>query len=298
MESFYQLSASCELVNTRGIIPNDMTTKQVYKFFKDKSYRMTEDCIIQALFFHHFLTKKNIGRFVDAKLKEKKKDDYSNTLKRMWKDGTIERYQYGTVMLYTLPDATYEYALEKYKNLSKREFVRPDIKNTAKVLECASLAQLHISIFCGEKTKRSFFYERAKIGEKKFLLPSYMEFKKEDYVFHTYSTILPKEVAALETFIKEIHTLSALLRGKIHFKRNDIFLHIIAVPDLTILKKVAKTLMHMPETKDMAFYFVLEEQTIHTKGLSVLYTYKENGNDIDIDTITFTSPEEYDYADD
>lgn len=295
MEHFYQYKPSTRLVNTRGLVLNGITSQQIDKFFKDRSYRQVEDCIIQSLFFHPYLTKANIVRYVNAKMKGQKREDYSNTLKRMWKDGAIERFQYGAVMLYTLSNEAYDYSKQKYKNVRKREFVRPDIENTDKVLECACLAQFHLSLFTGEKLRRSHFYENSRIGNTTLFLPSYTEFKKQDYIYHVYGTVLPETEHSFDGFFYNIKRVSDILHGKIKYSCKDIFLYIIIVPDLVTIKTVAGILLELPDTAGMAFYFVLEEQTIHTTGLTLLYSCQKNGNDIEIETLTFPTSREVDF---
>ena len=286
MNTFYEVDDNLQLVNSRGKIPNSISKEQIHKFFRDRTYRMAEDTIIQSLFFHHYLTKRNIQRFADLKLRERRLNDYSNVIKRMWMDGTIERFQYGMLFLYTLSEEVYEYARDKYGNLKRRFFYRPQAHNASKILECASLAQFHISILCGEEVRRARFYENILQGESTVFVPSYLEFKKNGYIYHVASYILPKDKNSLEDFFDTIKTRINSLRGKIRHGKNDIFLQIILTPDIQSIKNTAKIISTMKEIKETAFYFAIEEQTIAVEGLRILYCYHENEGELEIETIT------------
>lgn len=285
MDNFYSIQAETELIQKGNT--DYITTSQIEKFFKDKIYRQIEDVIIQSLFFHYYLTKVNITRFVNRKLSTNNKSEfYGNILKQLYKDGCVEILTYGKITLYTLSEPAREYAATKYKNVRNREFTPPQTE-IASILECASLGQWHIAMFCGENIRRSYFYEKAHIGNLPVQFASYLEFMKGDYCYHVISNILPKKAKTTEKFFQNIKTISHALRSNLKIGKKHIFLNILIVPDLDSIKKVATVLQTMDITEDMTFYFILEEQTHLIKGLKILYTYENTGRDIIIATIKF-----------
>ena len=287
MDYFYAIQPNVEMISKRKEVPNQITVAQIEKFFRDKEYRQVEDIIIQSLFFHHYLTKINITRFSNRRLKaDNKKDFYGNILKQLYKDGCIEILTYGNITLYTLSDQAREYATMKYKNIRNREFTPPEA-NTDTILECASLAQWHISLVCGENIRRSYFYEKAHIGNLPIQFASYLEFMKGEYCYHVISNILPKKNETTEKFFQHIKALSHAFRSNIKVGKKHVFLNVLIVPDLDSIKKVAAVLQATDATKDMTFYFILEEQTHLINGLKILYTYENTGRDILIATIKF-----------
>lgn len=287
MEGFYDLRPGVEMVKKSAPTSEYISTEQIKKFFKDGAYRQVEDYIFQALFFHHFLTKQNIIRFVNRKLSADNKDGfYENILKQLHIDGCIDIYTYQNVTLYALTEITRTYLGEKYKN-SRNRILTPPSTDTASILECASLAQWHISLFCGELIKRSYFYEKSYIGNMQIQFHSYLEFIKSDFVYHVISNVLPKDKKTTDEFFTNIKTISHALRNQVKFGKKHIFLNIIIAPDLESIKKVARFLSGNDSTKDMTFYFMIEEQTISTKGLKLLYTYEDTGKDIILATIKF-----------
>lgn len=287
MEAFYSYQPDLEIVSKRNGTPIYITSEQINKFFKDKTYRQAEDIIIQSLFYHHYLTKVNIARFTNRKLNATNKADfYGNILKQLYKDGCIDILTYGNVTLYTLTAPAREYAVMKYKNTRNRQFT-PPAHDAVSILECASLAQWHISMFCGERIRRSYFYEKAHIGNLPIQFPSYAEFLKGDYTYHVISSIIPKNMKTTETFFQNMQTISHAFRNNLKLGKKHVFLNILIVPDLDSIKKVAAFLQSNDATKDMTFYFTLEEQTHLTTGLKLLYTYENTGKDIMIATIKF-----------
>lgn len=287
MDTFYSIQPDTEMISKRNGKPNYITPGQIEKFFKDRTYRQAEDVIIQSLFYHHYLTKFNIVRFANRKLNTNNRHDfYGNILKELYKDGCIDILTYGNVTLYTLSAPAREYSKAKYKNVRNRIFT-PPAEDTVSILECASLAQWHISLFCGEQIRRSYFYEKAHIGNLPTQFASYLEFIKGDYTYHVISNIIPKKMQTTESFFQNMQTISHAFRNNTKIGKRHVFLNILIVPDLESIKKVAAFLQATDSTQDMTFYFALEEQTHLTTGLKLLYTYENTGKDIIIATIKF-----------
>lgn len=287
MENFYDLIPKAELEIKESALSKHISVPVIQKYFKDKEYRQAEDVIFQALYFHQYLTKQNIIRFANRKLNEENKDGfYENILKKLHKDGCIHICSYGKITLYTLSDTVREFLTDKYKNIKNRFFLITK-KDAASVLECASLAQWHISLFCGEKVRKGYFYEKSHVGNLEINFPSYLEFIKGEYTYHVISNVIPKSMPATEDFFCNIKTISHAFRTSLKIRKNHIFLNIILVPDIESIKRIAKILSSIPIAKEITFYFAIEEQTIATKGLSLLYTYEDTGRDIVIATIKF-----------
>lgn len=258
--------------------------EDIKKFFKDKVYTKAHDVVIQALYFYPYLTKYNISRYADHKLKDQKWNDYSNLLKKMWQDGVVERLQYGKLNLYRLSDGARQFGLDKFKNLKGRDFIFPN-ESVAAVLESASLAQWHISLICGESVTRAHFYENIYLGEMPIYMPSYAEFKKNGYKYHVSSFCLPKEENNLEDFLLEIKALNRALRSGVKASRKEIYINVIVCTTLAQIEYTAAAMRAMKDMKELAFYFVLDENTVLTKGLEFLYWYTVDEEDSKIKTV-------------
>lgn len=285
MSSLYTYKPKQSIQKEEPYIHYDINKEQIKKYFRDGIYKKVEDYIIQALFFHHYLTKYNITRYLNKKLGKEKWNDYSNLIKQMWKDGTIERYRYDSVVLYHLSKAGMEFAETKYKNMENRRVTEPKTDD-ASVLECASLAQWHITLYTREKMVRSCFYETKIIGQLPLLLPSYCEFVRGDYFYHVASYVLPKNEKLAEDFFVNIKTLSHALRGKVKTnKRKDVYLTVLLAENTGQIEKASFILENINATRDVAFYFALEEQTALMDGMEMLYSVESKKRDTYVKTI-------------
>lgn len=289
MYYYLKYEENIPLINCREEKEAPITAKQIEKLFQCGEYMDAEDAILQCLAFHKYVTGHSLSRYINHKRRQKKREIFkkpSLLYKKLHSDGFLERYTYKETSIYTLSAPAKEYAAWKLKNLKNRSQAKePD--STAAILECASLSAWHISLFCTEKLIRAHFREKMKIEKKLLYLPSYVELKKGGYTYHLYSDVFPKEQINAGTFFKSLEQRTQALRSFVKKRKDTIFLHVIIMPDKSTLEALSEVLHGLSDTNDMEIYYVIEDELIHTNGLSLLYRCSRTDGKVTVDTLSF-----------
>ena len=262
-----------------------ISKEQLAKFFKERVYQSTEYALLESLYRLPYLTKKNMERFADYRLKDKRYAGYDNTIRQLEKDGCLRRFVYDDVRLYRLHDEARAYFAEKLdaKDIHKIEI--PSEHNAAAVLESASLAQWHLSVMLGGGTKKAYFGEEIILRKSKLLIPSYLEVEKEAIKYRLLSFAVPKVSLHMETFLGYIIKVKeALYKWELSFKR-ELFLLVLVCSDTDDMLQLATIIEGLNATHNLQVYFVADPNTAFSKGIDLLYVTEKQGNDLVLKTI-------------
>jgi len=255
----------------------DMSVKDhadLSKLFREGTYKMVEYLILESLAIYKYLNRHNIKRYLDYKLKDKSWNNYYHVVKKLLEDNVLDRIRYGEHIFYTLP----EYAEEYMKTRMKKKVVRYHVPETTEnVLECAALAQWHISLVITGTVKHNGFYCVHKLAKQTYEIPSLAELTVGNYNYRVTSFAYPKKTEAeeFEMFWKRIiNTHTGLAASS---RKNQINLTVISVSTLKEMKEAQHQADEIPELENRMFYFVLEGNTACFEGLQHLYYYDRDG---------------------
>lgn len=286
---FYSLNEQETLTKVTPERVLNITAEDIQKFFGDKTYGRVEKEIIRALFTFHYVTKNTLKRYLDKRLDEFKRNNYDSIINQLQQDGIVERLTYGPVNLYTLSVVGKEYILSQPKELGKRKREEPQ-KDTASILECASLAQWHISLLCGDdKVTDSHFTEIMQYGNYSIFTNSHVELWKNKYHYTIHSFCIPKTKKNMEEFLLSLaahrHALSGTKTKKGYIK--DIRLYVMVAENHEQIEHMAKILKGRDELKGAEYYFVLDAYTNETRGLDLLHLYSKDRKEGHLRTLEF-----------
>ena len=286
---FYSLKEQETLVK---VVPDrvlNIATEDIHKFFSDKTYGRVEKEIIRALFTFHYATKNTLKKYLDKRLNEFKRNNYDSIINQLQEDGVVERLKYDTINLYTLSATGREYILSQPKEVGKRKIEEPR-KDIPGILECASLAQWHISLLCGDdKITGSHFMEIMQYGNYSVSTSSHVELWKNKFHYTIHSFSIPKTKDNLEDFLLSLaahrHALSGSKPKKGYIK--DIRLFVLVAENHEQIEHMAKILKARDELKGVEYYFVLDAYTNETKGLDLLHLYSKDRKEGHLKTLEF-----------
>lgn len=286
---FYSINEQESLVKAVPERVLNIEIEDISKFFSDKTYGRVEKEIIRTLFTFHYVTKNTLRKYLDKRLKEFKRNNYDSVINQLQTDGVVERYSYGQINLYTLSSTGREYILSQPKEVGKRKIEEPK-ESIAGILECASLAQWHISLLCGEdKVTSSHFMEIMQYGNYSVYTRSHVELWKNKYHYTIHSFCIPKVKENLEEFLLSLaahrHALSGNKPKKGYIK--DIRLYVLVAENHEQIEHMAKILKGRDELKSSEYYFVLDAYTNETKGLDLLHLYSKDRKEGHLKTLEF-----------
>lgn len=244
-----------------------------------KEYQTIETMILLGLFIFQFLNKRNIVRYVNTKISpEKQHPNYANNLKKLYQDGAITKYVYGTTTLYSLTPASYRY-FEERKNRRTHSPIK-DINNplqsisASKILERASLAQWHISLLCryNKKIEKNIFTSYATIDGIRIFIPSYIEFiddrKNRKRVL---SIPMAKSKSGYKNFAENIEAAAQIFNNANRKKHVTMLVVVCASTDE--IRKVGELLRRSEKLSAVTCLYTLDINTSNFKGLKNLYQY-------------------------
>lgn len=252
-----------------------ISKEQMAKFFKDQRYQRTEYALLESLYRLPYLTKKNMERFADFRLKDKKYAGYDNTIKELEKDGCLRRFSYDGMRLYRLQDGAREYFDEKLDPKGLHQLEIPSEHDAASVLESASLAQWHLSVMLGGGTQKAYFGESFSIRKTKIHVPSYLELENGSYKYRVLSFSVPKVNLHMEGFMDSIIKVKELLHKREFSLKREIFLIVLVCSSTFDMLQLSGILEGLKETRNLQVYFVADTNTVFTKGLDLLYTVEQ-----------------------
>ena len=263
-----------------------ISKEQLTKFFKDRVYQSTEYALLESLYRLPYLTKKNMERFADFRLKDKKYAGYDNTIKQLEKDGCLRRFVYDDVRLYRLHDGARAYFAEKLDAQGIHKIEIPSEHEAAAVLESASLAQWHLSVMIGGGTKKAYFGENVILRKAKLHIPSYLEIEKGSMRYRLLSFAVPKVGLHMDAFIEHIIKVKeALYKWELSLKR-EIFLVVLVCSNTYDMHQLASIIEGLSSTRNLQVYFVADPNTAFSKGIDLLYIAEKDGNDLVLKTIS------------
>lgn len=276
-----------ELQMTHQDLPQDYEKADLNKLFRDKTYGKTEYLILEALTIFHYLNKANITKYVDGRLKERKWPDYTKVINRLYTDNVLSKTTYGEHVFYGIYPYAREYMENKQTDIRKKERYFP-LQQKDKVLECASLAQWHISLLSRYHAKRSCFYEKIKVSKKEFMADSYMETTIGNTHFRVLSYAFPKADKDISAFFDKLNLAWVAMNQK--QAKNQVTITILVISTLKEIKALSQIMESNEHTKGRTLFYVLEGNTMEFDGLSCLYYYDtDSSTDEDtIRTITIT----------
>ena len=254
--------------------------------FKDRTYQKTEHALLESLYRLPYLTKKSMERFADYRLKDKKYAGYDNIIKQLEKDGCLRRFNYQDSRFYRLSDGAMAYFTEKLASKGQHKMHIPSEHDVAAVLECASLAQWHLSVLLGGNIKKSCFATEVNIRKTKLQVPSYLEIEKGSMRYRVLSFSVPKVGLQMETFLDSIIKVKeALYKWELSFKR-EIFLVVLVCSSTHEMLQLAHILESLKATSKLQVYFVAEPNTAFSKGLDLLYLAEKEDEKLVLKTIS------------
>ena len=263
-----------------------ISEEQLAKFFKERIYQSTEYALLESLYRLPYLTKKNMERFDDYRLKDKKYAGYDNTIRQLEKDGCLRRFVYDDVRLYRLHDGARAYLKEKLDAKEIHKIDIPSEHDAAAVLESASLAQWHLSVMLGGGTKKSYFGEEVILRKSRLKVPSYLEIEKGSIKYRVLSFAVPKVGVHMETFLEQIiNVKESLCKKELSFKR-EIFLVVLVCSSTYDMLQLASIIEGLSSMKKLPVYFVADPNTAFSKGIDLLYVAEKDGNDQVLNTIS------------
>jgi len=249
--------------------PN-MGNADLHKLFRDKVYGKVEFLLLEALSRYHYLNKYNLARYIDSKLQEKKWADYSHVIKKLLSDNVIYRVDYGESVFYAIHEYARAYIEKKWKkNVSKYRI--PLQETPEAVLECASLAQWHLSLTKVSNIKKNCFYQKIMFGKVTMEIPSYAELTIGRYDYRVISASFPKGDTNITDFFEWLKKLWEVLGNTT--RKNQITLTVLSVTSLKQISVIEEMLNHMEGAQGRMVYYVLEVNTAVFSGLSSLYYY-------------------------
>ncbi len=286
---FYSLIEGENLIKAVPDRLLNISIEDINKFFSDKTYGRVEKELIRALFTFHYATKNTLKRYLDKRLGEFKRNNYDSIINQLQEDSILIRYKYGNLDLYSLSAIGREYILSQPKEIGKRRVEEP-VTEIASVLECASLAQWHISLLCGEdKITSSHFMEIMQYGNYSVSTHSHVELWKNKFHYTIHSFAIPKSKDHLEAFLLSLaahrHALSGNKPKKGYIK--DIRLYVLVAENHEQIEHMAKILKARDELKGAEYYFVLDAYTNETKGLDLLHLYSKDRKEGHLRTLEF-----------
>lgn len=263
-----------------------ITEEQLEKYFKEKVYQRTEYALLESLYRLPYLTKKNMERFVDYRLKDRKYTGYDNVLKQLEQDGCLRRFVYDDVRFYRLQDGAREYFEKKLDPNGLHKIHIPSEHDTPAVLERAALAQWHLSVMLGGNVRKAYFGEEVSIRKKKIQIPSYQEVEKGSVRYRILSFSVPKVGMKMESFMDNIIKVKeALYKWELSLKR-EIFLIVLVCSNTQEMLLLANIFENLPVTAKLQVYFVAEQNTAFSKGIDLLYTATKEGEKLVLKTIS------------
>lgn len=263
-----------------------ISKEQLEKYFKEKVYQRTEYALLESLYRLPYLTKKNMERFVDYRLKDRKYAGYDNVLKQLEKDGCLRRFVYDGIRFYRLHEGARAYFEERLDSKGLHKIHIPSEYDTPAVLECSALAQWHLSVILGGNIRKSYFGEEISIRKKKLQVPSYLEVEKGKLRYRVLSFSVPKAGFRMETFMNNITQVKeALYKWELSLRR-EIFLIVLVCSNTQEMLQLANILENLPTTSKLQVYFVAEQNTAFSKGLDLLYVATKEGENLILKTIS------------
>ena len=263
-----------------------ISKEQVCKFFKDEVYLKIEFSLLESLYRFPYLTKKNMERYTNAKLKDRQHAGYDHFIRQLMTDGCLRRFSYNGTRLYCLSDGARAYFQDKLDPKNLHRIHIPSEENPVAVLECAALAQWHLSVMQGGDIRRSRFHEQVTIRRQDVFLPSFLEVQKNNIRYRVLSLSIPKESIHMEPFIDQILQIKTFLSRWGFSLQMEIFLIVLVCESTHEMSKMAQILEKLQTTKALSFYFVCESNTIFSKGLDLLYTAKRKDGEMVLETIS------------
>lgn len=266
-----------------------ITTETLRRQFRDGVYGRCEYALMESLYRYPYLNRKNMELFTDERLKDRKYNGYENMIKQLWKEGCLNRYSYDTTKLYALTEPAREYMKEKLDpgNLHQIKWSEPG--NAAEMLECAALAQWHLSLMRGGNVKKNHFMEDVVVKKKSLFIPSYLEIDGLKYHYKVLSFAVPKTKDSLESFLDNVFMASEALRGGSGLLKSfqkEIFLLVLVCSDTEEMELMTKILNGLTQTAELQFYFVQENNTLFSKGLDLLYESRQEEGSTVLETIS------------
>ena len=258
-----------------------ISKEQLEKHFRENIYQRTEYVLLESLYRLPYLTKKNMERFADYRLKGKRYAGYENVIKKLIQDGCLRRFSYGDMHLYRLHDGARDYYKEKLDPREIHAIHIPPESDFPSVLESASLAQWHLSVMLGSGIKKAYFEEEIRIRKSKVYIPSYLEVENGSIRYKVLSFSVPKVDLHMEPFMESIKKVKeALYKWELSLKR-EIFLIVIVCANTDEIKQLGRLFANMKDTQKLHLYYVADQNTVFSKGLDLLYTADiENGNQV------------------
>ncbi len=250
------------------------------KLFTSHTYGHIEYLILESLYKFSYLNKLNITRYVSIQLKERSHNSYDNILIRLKKDGFINTVYYADNVFYTLTDPSKQYMNKKgsFLNQPERKYVKTE---PVSILECASLAQYHISLM--EKRIKNASFNQVRKFKASTLLPSYAEFTNGIYTYHLFGASLPKGNMG-EEFLDYIKDIDSLIT-KAFSKKNHINLMIFIASSIKEIEGCDAFLHEWEDFYDRNAYYVLESNCKDMCALDCLYYYENDTDEKKLTTI-------------
>lgn len=281
---FEYIPGKC-IIEEHGLI-RSISKEQLGKNFREKVYQRTEYVLLEALYRLPYLTKKNMERFADHRLKDKRYAGYENTIKQLEKDGCLRRFVYDDTRLYRLHEGAREYFREKLDSASLHKIDIPSAEDTPSILESASLAQWHLSVMVGGGIKKAYFHETINIRKTKIKIPSYLEVEQGTIRYKVLSFSVPKAPTNMEPFINSIIKVKeALYKWELSLKR-EIFLIVLVCSNTQVMVNMSDILENLNTTKKQQIYFVADQNTAFSKGLDLLYLTSREDEKLVLKTIS------------
>ena len=263
-----------------------ITKEQLEKYFKDRLYQKTEYALLESLYRLPYLTKKNMERFADYRLQDKKYAGYDNIIKQLEKDGCLRRFVYQDNRFYRLSDEATAYFVEKLDPKGNHKMQIPSEHDVSHVLECAALAQWHLSVLLGGDVKTSCFEEEVTIRKTKLQVPSYLVIEKGSMRYRVLSFSVPKVGLQMENFLDSIIKVKeALYKWELSLKR-EIFLVVLVCSSTHEMLQLSHILESLKATSKLQVYFVAEPNTAFSKGLDLLYIAEKEDENLVLKTIS------------
>ena len=243
------------------------------KLFRDNIYGLQEYLALACLLQFPFVNTRNIVRYIEQHNISVKAP--SKLLKRLWEDGAIRRYKYCQTEFYGLTAASQDYMRRKMRVKENRMFVKP-AERTDSLLECASLAQWHISLLSGGKVLEQKFYEQVMLETEKTFIPSYVVIRQNKYVFHVSSFAIPKTPEGVNSFVDHLLTYKATV-SKIARKKNHVWMTVLSATSTDEVRRMDAILKGRKELHGSKIYYAVEPVTVRAKGIDKIFSIEEDG---------------------
>ena len=243
----------------------------IAKMFRDHNYNDCDYRILECLYRYPFLNTKNIGRYICCKLGETSEMYIRNRIRKLRADGVVCTAIYHDKNLYYLSNCATSYFTNR-KGFQKQPMIKQvDKSDKGAILECASLAQWHISLVTDGITRNSSFRQVRKFKCRAYL-PSYVEYKKGDYMYHIFAFSAPKGEGGAKRLIREI--LDAWEMQTIAFKgKKNINLTVIVVSGIEEIEGIEAYMRKWKSSSGRTIYYAVESNCLDMSGLKSLYYY-------------------------